>query len=68
MPSSPGVFPVFIDLMAAKISSNVGGFAYLPGLGIDLLTQMLLLVCVCACVRACARAYVRMRVIQNELA
>ena len=27
MPSSPGVFPDFIDLMAAKISSNVGGFA-----------------------------------------
>ena len=26
MPSSPGVFPDFIDLMAANISSNVGGF------------------------------------------
>ena len=25
--NSPGVFPDLIDLMAAKISSNVGGFA-----------------------------------------
>ena len=26
MPSRPGVFPDFVDLMAAKVSSDVGGF------------------------------------------
>ena len=34
MPSSPGVFPDFIYLMAAKMSSNFGGFAMSSSLSV----------------------------------
>ena len=42
MPSHSGVFTDFIDLMAAKTSLILVGLSCLLGLGIGLLTQVLL--------------------------
>ena len=41
--SSPGVFPEFIDVTAATSRLMLVGLPSLPGLGIDLLKQVLLL-------------------------